>query len=56
MTAVVEKAVSTPGPVLVDVRVAREENCFPMVPAGAAIKDIIPEAGAVPDGLTCKVR
>lgn len=31
------------GPFLVDFRIEREENVFPMVPAGAAIKDMIGE-------------
>jgi acetolactate synthase-1/2/3 large subunit len=41
MAQAVERAVATPGPVLVDVRVARNENCFPMVPSGASLRDII---------------
>jgi acetolactate synthase-1/2/3 large subunit len=36
-----EKAFNTPGPVLIEMRVAREENVFPIVPAGAALKDMI---------------
>ena len=24
------------GPVIADIRVAKEENCFPMIPSGAA--------------------
>jgi acetolactate synthase-1/2/3 large subunit len=31
----------TPGPVLVDVRVAKEENCFPMIPSGAAHNEML---------------
>jgi acetolactate synthase-1/2/3 large subunit len=38
-----EKAFSTPGPVVVDMVVDREENVFPMVPAGGANKDMILE-------------
>ncbi|MBI4587528.1 MAG: biosynthetic-type acetolactate synthase large subunit [Candidatus Rokubacteria bacterium] len=38
-----EKAFSTPGPVVVDMMVDREENVFPMVPAGGANKDMILE-------------
>jgi acetolactate synthase-1/2/3 large subunit len=34
-------ALSTPGPVLLDVRVSPEENCFPMIPAGAAARDMV---------------
>jgi acetolactate synthase-1/2/3 large subunit len=36
-----EKAFSTPGPVVVDVAVEKEEWVFPMVPAGGANKDMI---------------
>ncbi len=41
VTVTLEKALHTPGPVLIDMRVAREENVFPIVPAGAALKDMI---------------
>ncbi len=34
-------ALEAEGPVLVDVRVSREENCFPMIPAGAAARDMV---------------
>ena len=29
------------GPVLVDVRVSPEENCYPMIPAGQAARDMV---------------
>jgi acetolactate synthase I/II/III large subunit len=29
------------GPVLMDVRVAREENCYPMIPPGNAARDMV---------------
>ncbi len=29
------------GPVLMDVRVAREENCYPMIPPGSAARDMV---------------
>jgi acetolactate synthase I/II/III large subunit len=38
-----EKAFATPGPVVVDVMVDKDEYCFPMVPAGGANKDMILE-------------
>jgi len=38
-----EKAFSTPGPVVVDVAVEKDEWVFPMVPAGGANKDMILE-------------
>jgi acetolactate synthase-1/2/3 large subunit len=34
-------ALSTDGPVLVDVVVTREENCYPMIPAGQAARDMV---------------
>jgi acetolactate synthase-1/2/3 large subunit len=43
VTATLEKAFSTPGPVLVDMWVDRDECVFPMVPAGGANTDMILE-------------
>ena len=34
-------AVEAEGPVLLDVHVSPEENCFPMIPAGAAARDMV---------------
>jgi acetolactate synthase-1/2/3 large subunit len=34
-------ALQTPGPVLVDVRVTKEENVYPMIPAGQAARDMV---------------
>ncbi|MGH2961836.1 MAG: biosynthetic-type acetolactate synthase large subunit [Solirubrobacterales bacterium] len=34
-------ALETDGPVLVDVHVTKEENCFPMIPSGAAARDMV---------------
>ncbi len=39
--AALEAAIAHDGPFLVDVQVEREENVFPMVPAGAAINEMI---------------
>lgn len=36
-----EKALSTPSPAFVDVRVEREENVYPIVPAGAALDEML---------------
>jgi len=36
-----DKALDTDGPVLLDVRVSPEENCYPMIPAGAAARDMV---------------
>jgi len=33
---VIAEMLATPGPVIADIRVAKEENCFPMIPSGAA--------------------
>jgi acetolactate synthase I/II/III large subunit len=49
--AVIEKAIATPGPVVVDVVTAREENCFPMIPAGGALRDIIDVGDPIPEKL-----
>jgi acetolactate synthase-1/2/3 large subunit len=34
-------ALAHEGPVLVDVRVTPEENCYPMIPAGQAARDMV---------------
>ncbi len=34
-------AIATEGPVVLDVRVRQEENCYPMIPAGAAARDMV---------------
>ncbi len=36
-----KEAIETDGPVLVDVHVTREENTFPMIPAGQAARDMV---------------
>ena len=41
VTSTLQAALNTPGPVLIEMKVAREENVFPIVPAGAALKDMI---------------
>jgi acetolactate synthase I/II/III large subunit len=33
--------ISTKGPVIADIRVEKEENCFPMIPSGAAHNEMI---------------
>jgi acetolactate synthase-1/2/3 large subunit len=35
------QALETPGPALLDVRVTQNENCYPMIPAGAAARDMV---------------
>ena len=41
LDAGIQKMIDTPGPVLVDCRVAKLANCFPMIPSGAAHTDMI---------------
>jgi len=41
LDAGIEKMIATPGPVIVDCQVVKIENCYPMVPAGAAHYDMI---------------
>ena len=36
-----KQAIATDGPVLVDVRVTREENTYPMIPAGQAAREMV---------------
>jgi acetolactate synthase-1/2/3 large subunit len=36
-----ERAIATEGPVVVDVRVTREENTYPMIPAGQAAREMV---------------
>jgi acetolactate synthase-1/2/3 large subunit len=36
-----KEALAAEGPVLVDVRVTPEENCYPMIPAGQAARDMV---------------
>jgi acetolactate synthase-1/2/3 large subunit len=36
-----KEAIATPGPVVLDVHVTKEENCYPMIPAGQAARDMV---------------
>ncbi|MFT5181301.1 MAG: acetolactate synthase-1/2/3 large subunit [Alphaproteobacteria bacterium] len=38
---VIKQMLETPGPVIVDMVVSKEENCFPMIPGGAAHNEIM---------------
>jgi len=38
---VIRKALETPGPVIMEFKVAREENVMPMVPAGAGLNEMV---------------
>ncbi len=41
LEAGIRQMIDTPGPVLVDCRVAKLSNCFPMIPSGAAHTDML---------------
>jgi acetolactate synthase I/II/III large subunit len=41
LVADMQRAIATPGPVLVDVRVTREENTYPMIPAGQPAREMV---------------
>ena len=41
LDGVIHQMLATDGPVIADIRVAKEENCFPMIPSGAAHCDMI---------------
>jgi acetolactate synthase-1/2/3 large subunit len=41
LTAAIREARAHPAAFLLEVRVAREENVFPMIPVGAAVSDIL---------------
>jgi acetolactate synthase-1/2/3 large subunit len=38
---VMKTALAEEGPVVVDVNVTKEENCYPMIPAGQAARDMV---------------
>jgi Thiamine pyrophosphate-requiring enzymes [acetolactate synthase, pyruvate dehydrogenase (cytochrome), glyoxylate carboligase, phosphonopyruvate decarboxylase] len=41
LDGVLRQALATPGTVIVDVLVEKEENVYPMVPAGASLTDML---------------
>ncbi len=41
LVADMKRAIALDGPVLVDVRVTREENTYPMIPAGSAAREMV---------------
>ena len=41
LDGVIAEMLATPGPVIADIRVAKEENCFPMIPSGAAHNEML---------------
>ena len=36
-----DEIINTDGPVIADIRIEKEENCFPMIPSGAAHNEMI---------------
>ncbi len=41
LDATIDKMINIKGPVIADIRVEKEENCFPMIPSGAAHNEMI---------------
>jgi acetolactate synthase I/II/III large subunit len=41
LLAAMKTALATDGPVVLDVHVTKEENCYPMIPAGQAARDMV---------------
>ncbi|MDC0093485.1 biosynthetic-type acetolactate synthase large subunit [Alphaproteobacteria bacterium] len=41
LDSTIDEMINTNGPVLADIRVEKEENCFPMIPSGAAHNEMI---------------
>jgi acetolactate synthase-1/2/3 large subunit len=55
LKAAIDAARAHPGPALVEFRVFREENVFPMVPSGAALSEVIPDTPYVPAAIPTPV-
>jgi acetolactate synthase-1/2/3 large subunit len=47
LTSCIHEMIAHPGPVMVDCRVAKLANCFPMIPSGAAHTEMILQANEV---------
>ncbi len=45
LDGVIERMLATPGPVIADICVDEKENCYPMIPSGAAHNEMILGAG-----------
>ena len=46
---VINRMLTTEGPVIADIRVDQKENCYPMIPSGAAHNEMLMGPGAVQD-------
>lgn len=45
--AAIQEAEADPGPVIIDFRVAQQDNVWPMVPAGAALSETVESSGQI---------
>ena len=41
LVGTMRQAIEAEGPVVLDVQVTKEENCYPMIPAGQAARDMV---------------
>ncbi len=41
LDGVINQMLAIDGPVIADIRVTKDENCFPMIPSGAAHNDML---------------
>jgi acetolactate synthase-1/2/3 large subunit len=41
LDGIIDEMIATDGPVLADIRVVKDENCFPMIPSGAAHNEML---------------
>jgi len=56
LEAGIRQMIDTPGPVLVDCRVAKLSNCFPMIPSGAAHTDMLLDPSQVSGTMTDEAK
>jgi acetolactate synthase-1/2/3 large subunit len=41
LTGAMREALAEEGPIVLDVRVTKEENCYPMIPAGQPAREMV---------------
>jgi acetolactate synthase-1/2/3 large subunit len=56
LEAGIRQMIGTPGPVMVDCRVARLSNCFPMIPSGAAHTEMLLDPSHVSGSMTDEAK
>jgi acetolactate synthase-1/2/3 large subunit len=56
LEAGIRQMLETPGPVMVDCRVAKLSNCFPMIPSGAAHTDMLLDPSQVSGSMTDEAK